>query len=603
MTAFFVACFAPSASAQIADADTNVQNVAEAAGVGGSTDLIEIIGRLINIFLGFVGVILLILILYAGFLWMTAGGNAEQVQKAKDYIKNAVIGLIILVSAFAIVRFIFSFFEGGGFGGGTTSQGVIPGGGFPTGVSGLGKGIIEMHYPMRNATDVARNAAIIVTFKRPIKIDSIVADYNDNGTPADLSDDTVTEGLNDTAVKIYRTDQGEEGALTSDAVRVRFTADRKTFVFRPVEYLGSATADIDYTVFLKPGLDGLLFEDNTPVSDDPDAYFAEGYNWPFQTGTPIDLTPPRILGVFPYMGGGPYYRNVIVQVQFNEAMDPTAATGIVQNGGGFDNIRLSAGQGDIALLPLIDGEWKPSNQYKTVEFIPAEECGVNSCGEIMYCLPGGTGVNALVQAATLEELGAPTAQFGAAGFDGVVDVASNSLDGDGDGEAQGKPDDNSFWLFTTLNNVNRDPPVVEFTYPSSHLADVEGRSNADPFAPVRARFDTILQSSTFNTDNAFISDEHEADVYDTTFWYGTGQDFLTDDNSPVTGAGDIPVKSEGYILHRTFAEDTPYDPYLLSGIRNAYQNCFNPVEYEGSCQGSPNCCNNVSGGEACDFGG
>lgn len=603
ITAFFVAFIGPDVSAQFAEADTQVQNVAEAADVGGTTDLIEIIGRLINVFLGFVGVILLIILLYAGFLWMTAGGDAEKVQRAKDWIKNAIIGLIILVSAFAIVRFIFSFFEDGGLRGVVTSEGIVPGGGFPTGVSSLGKGIIEMHYPLRFDTDVARNAAIMVTFKRPMKISSIIAGYNDNGTPSDLEDDypdtDPPEGVNSTAVKIYRTDQSKEGAFTSDRMRVRFTADRRTFVFRPVDLLGSSATTVNYTVFLEPGADGLLFEDNTLVSEDPTAYFAEGYNWPFETGTHIDLTPPRILGVFPYAGER-YYRNIITQIQFNEAVDPTAATGIITNGGGFENVRLMEGDGDLSVLPSIDGEWKISNQYRTIEFVPAEECGVNSCGEIIYCLPGGGTINAYVQAASLEEIGEPTAQFTAGGFDGVVDVAANSLDGDGDGEAQGQPDDDYFWFFTTLLDENRIPPIIEYTYPSSDLTDIQGRSNADPFDPVRARFDTILQSSTFNTDNAYISDVHEDEIYDSTFWYGTGQDFLTADNSPVESVVDIPVKSEGYIIHRTYAEDTLYDPYLLSGIRNAYQNCFNPVSYEGKCLGTPNCCNNVFSGDSCE---
>jgi len=84
-----------------------VANVGNAAGIqttnGGLTD---IIGKLINIFLGFLGVIFLVLMLYAGFLWMTAQGEEAKVKRAKDMITQAIIGLIIVVAAFAISNFV-----------------------------------------------------------------------------------------------------------------------------------------------------------------------------------------------------------------------------------------------------------------------------------------------------------------------------------------------------------------------------------------------------------------------------------------------------------------------------------------------------------------
>lgn len=82
------------------------QNVGNQAGVGAQQDLPIIIGRVINILLGFLGIVLLFLILWAGFSWMTAGGNAEKVQEARTRIINAVIGLIIVVAAFAISNFV-----------------------------------------------------------------------------------------------------------------------------------------------------------------------------------------------------------------------------------------------------------------------------------------------------------------------------------------------------------------------------------------------------------------------------------------------------------------------------------------------------------------
>jgi hypothetical protein len=82
------------------------QNVGQQAGVGNQQDLPVIVGRVINILLGFIGIILLLLILYAGFLWMTAQGDDGRVKKARAIISNAVVGLIILVAAFAISNFV-----------------------------------------------------------------------------------------------------------------------------------------------------------------------------------------------------------------------------------------------------------------------------------------------------------------------------------------------------------------------------------------------------------------------------------------------------------------------------------------------------------------
>src|SRR5680860_1150612 len=73
-----------------------------------SGDPRTIVGRIINIALSFLGLIVLSLMIYAGFLWMTSGGDEEKVRKAKDILQSAVIGLVITLSAWAIATFIIS---------------------------------------------------------------------------------------------------------------------------------------------------------------------------------------------------------------------------------------------------------------------------------------------------------------------------------------------------------------------------------------------------------------------------------------------------------------------------------------------------------------
>ncbi|OGH58702.1 MAG: hypothetical protein A2725_03330 [Candidatus Magasanikbacteria bacterium RIFCSPHIGHO2_01_FULL_33_34] len=64
------------------------------------------IGSIIQTVLGFLGIGTMVLMLYAGFLWMTSMGNDEKVNKAKKIIWGASIGLAIIMSSYAITSFV-----------------------------------------------------------------------------------------------------------------------------------------------------------------------------------------------------------------------------------------------------------------------------------------------------------------------------------------------------------------------------------------------------------------------------------------------------------------------------------------------------------------
>lgn len=64
------------------------------------------VGKIINSVLTILGIVAVALILYAGFLWMTARGNEQQVEKARSILTQAVIGLIIILAAYSIARFV-----------------------------------------------------------------------------------------------------------------------------------------------------------------------------------------------------------------------------------------------------------------------------------------------------------------------------------------------------------------------------------------------------------------------------------------------------------------------------------------------------------------
>ena len=74
-------------------------------GLGGA-DLKDTIGNLINVALGFLGVVAVCIMLYGGFKWMIAGGNDEKVSEAKRLIIAGIIGLVIILSSYAITTFV-----------------------------------------------------------------------------------------------------------------------------------------------------------------------------------------------------------------------------------------------------------------------------------------------------------------------------------------------------------------------------------------------------------------------------------------------------------------------------------------------------------------
>ena len=99
---FPIATLAQNYTGALDDAATEVYGSPTAD----SGDLIYVIGSVISIVLSVLGVVLLVFILYAGFLWMTAGGDKEQVTKARTIMINTAVGLIITLAAYAISNFV-----------------------------------------------------------------------------------------------------------------------------------------------------------------------------------------------------------------------------------------------------------------------------------------------------------------------------------------------------------------------------------------------------------------------------------------------------------------------------------------------------------------
>jgi len=84
-----------------------LDKTASVAGMGsGIQSPLGLAGDVTGKIISYVGVLFLCLMLYAGFLWMTAAGDEKKIDKAKEIILAAIIGLVIVLSAYAITRFV-----------------------------------------------------------------------------------------------------------------------------------------------------------------------------------------------------------------------------------------------------------------------------------------------------------------------------------------------------------------------------------------------------------------------------------------------------------------------------------------------------------------
>ncbi|MDP2709311.1 MAG: Ig-like domain-containing protein [bacterium] len=593
-----VAVFLLGNFALAAGLDTGL-DYAAGTGLSNSQDVRVIIANIIRIVLGFLGIIAVSLIIYAGWLWMTSEGNEEKVTQAKKILINAVIGLIIILSSFAIASFVLTKLGGatGGNTGGSYGGGGSSGGGY--GASG-GK-IVDYTFPADGQENVPRNLVqVSAVLNEPINRDTFTKDT------AEIQVYTV----NPTAVN----DAGAGGLINqakAAAPDVVYTTDSspdgKTLIFSlspKIRLLGSPDEIVWYSVVLKkdikkPNGDS-LFTDLSGLSGDV------GYHWQFAVGTVIDDTPPKILSVIP-RPDETEPRNVVVQINFNEAINPTSASGKLEidpdncetadcySGkllkSGFNNILVTEVAADGAFNNYLAGNLYISNQYRTVEFLTFDQCGVNSCGNAIYCLPADKRIKVLAKAATIAPNEASTAVYP---YDGVVDMAGNSLDGNGNGDAQGPMSqsglppynannpshdgegDDYVWTFNTSGEIDAAPPIIDSVSPSATEIDV------DPTAIPQAVFNKTILSSSLSLQTVELK-LRGADNDNQPFYY------LYSDDKTV------------FIGHNKFEANSPYFIQLHSGIKDIYQNCYFPCSSQ-DVTGDPSCCNGeASADSSCNY--
>ena len=631
-----------------------------------STDIRLIVARIIRAVLGLLGIIAIVIMMYAGFTIMTAGGNEEKIIKGKKTMINGVIGIAIILSSFAIVQFLINMLGGGSQLGAAPDFVKKPYINTYSGSGSLGT-IIKDHYPTRDQIDVKRNVSIIVTFDSAIDPSSIIENTND--TCWDETDTFATTTCNfkligenkvilkpyygdcltdvdnfsyalhcdkliTTSTEIYRSkeitgteeDETVIKELVNAAAMTTYNGDgvAKTFVFKPLEALGDDVEDVWYTVDLRPSILKKIEPGDEVVSVFSGSYSGH-YLWEFQTGTEFDFDPPHVIYVNPAVGELDVPKNRRVQIMFNEAINPLTVQGIFSTSSIFDNILINRPEQASTTDKIVSGEWKITNGYTAVEFVPDEECGFNSCGKLMYCLsvdcpednPEGNwdcSNNYEILIRTAQKIDG-TDLFEAVPLTGVTDTADNALNGDWDVEGDievfdGRPTkglngnfklinenekvaDNYFWSFEVLNKVDREAPFIENVTPELDQGGVGEKE------PVIINFSKMMILSSLDDldmtefpddsldDNGDPLEDNQRNLYTDT---PQGSCFLVGDNVEkdrrcldsfwsIDISRVVDDKAQTELRHRVLGPngyDFYYYPEIPSTVLDENQNCLYP---------------------------
>ena len=232
----------------------------------GQQDIRVIIGNIIRIFLGFLGVIAVIIIIYGGFLWMFAFGREENLKKAQRTIVNGAIGLVIILSAYAIAHFTINAILDATGAGDTSSSSYSDGPGGPSGTP-FGSGF--------NLESVVPSGAV------PIRNVVVQVGFSSN-----VDSSTVNNNI---AVRQVGAETPVAGVFSTSGPVVTFTPSEACP--SPFEAWSCFDADTAYEVEVASGLKGT---NGSFVS----CGFSGCINT-FVTGDIIDTAPPVVTITYP----------------------------------------------------------------------------------------------------------------------------------------------------------------------------------------------------------------------------------------------------------------------------------------------------------------
>ncbi|MCX6800340.1 MAG: Ig-like domain-containing protein, partial [Candidatus Falkowbacteria bacterium] len=323
-------------------------------------------------------------------------------------------------------------------------------------------------------------------------------------------------------------------------------------------------------------------------------------------------------------------KNAIIQLTFNEAINPINLIGTsnqVQ-----DTIRvIDSTHANV----IVTGNFNISNLYKTIAFTPNNPCGVNACGQSIYCLPADANLKIELVAASLDTCArnedcvsknpyaicstskhcqkpAPDStnypMASTTSNTGIIDAAMNSLDGNRDSKAQGpisyfneniKPADRTLadaakgdsfqWSFWTSDQLDISSPTIT----GQSVSQGSSILDANLANSITLEFSKVMESNSLSTGITELTiggkkithkkiNLNNLNNQPVGYW-------ITSAGADETSQPDTyPEKTNAFLNHTPFLTANSFKASVGSGVRDIYQNCFKP------CQGPAETCTGLS---------
>lgn len=425
----------------------------------GNYSPIDVAVNIINWTLGILALIAVIIMLYAGFLWMTSQGAEDKLEKAKQIMRNGLIGLIIILCAWGISLFVVNLL-GEWTGGESTTPTSCTGSTCSGYLTSDSEFTLTASDPYDSETDVSLCHNVSLTFSLAVLPASVTTSnvymYVSGGgvNGADCTENNDCKSAVCSAAK-----------CVGDNVSGSVSYATKYITFYPdVDY----EKDTVYVVTITGDLQGVDGEGLT-------YYFNSGADdaFSFTTGEDTDTIPPYVVLTdadypsVPADGDDDTCRNTIIRTTFNEGIDPLTLPNAKKT------VRLSAYTPATTTI---------STTY--LDLLDVEMGTRNDTNDTFYSYPAATLAATTDYAISLYSGDASTTNKSGA----ITDMCSNPLDGNYNGSSEGSPTDDFIdaatsastainpdwaypWNFKTGTVENCDPTISSFTPTSGYYSE------------------------------------------------------------------------------------------------------------------------------------
>jgi len=372
----------------------------------------EIAGTVIQLVLGLLGLIALVIVLYAGFMWMTSAGNEEKISQAKKMLVAGVIGLVIILASYAITSFILGAIQEGTNGGGG-GQVCTPN--ECTGCYRCNADGTSSYYDSTCSTCGSQNGE---TYNFSVIVNSPTGSNVSLCSLIQVKFNNIVDETTVISQNFGLYDCGENSCNGDLVGRDNLTPNGQFIIEEDIiQFILGEDYEQEHYYAVNIIHDGITDEDGEALLVD--------YYWEFKTGDETDTEPPIVALVFPEDNQEEVCLTSYITAEFSEDMDMLS----LNNASSFYLYE------DIGILSDIDF----FHQVHNDSLILYPDSNYEADEDYFPLLNGNI----------------------------IKDTCGNYLDGDADTMAEGSPDDNyppngpnNNWRFITGENLYCTPEIA-----------------------------------------------------------------------------------------------------------------------------------------------